>query len=844
MNLRLPLWRGVLLGLGLAFCTALAAQPTTTPRLWNEQLLEAIRNDFARPTVHARNLYHLSVALHDAYVIAGGDPGAGQPVLMGRVINGDTLRLRHFPLPPAAERAAAQRAAMSYAAYRLLRYRFRNSPGRARTWSRIDSLMDASGYNSRFASTDYSTGNAAALGNAIGFAVIAYGNNDGANDANDYALQYYAPVNPPLTVNEFGNPDIIDVDRWQPLRLATFIDQSGNEIPGSEQGFLGAEWGDVVPFALDADALSVHERDGRAWRVYHDPGPPPRMSDPQTREFMMRNNELVVKWGALLDPDDGALIDISPGATGEYADPLPTREEYFEFYNEYEGGDNTGGLAVNPITGEPYAPNIVRRGDYYRVLAEFWADGPSSETPPGHWFAIMNYVLDRNEFDFRWRGQGPELPRELYELRAYVTLGGAVHDAAIAAWGVKGYYDAGRPVSVIRYMAERGQRSDPNLPRYHPEGLQLDPGHCEFITSITDPLAGAGGEHIGELKLWSWRGHDAIDDPTVNHAGVGWIRAKEWWPFQRRTFVSPPFAGYVSGHSTFSRAAAEVLTAITGSAYFPGGLGTFEARRGDFIPYEYGPVDTVRLTWATYRGASDEVSLSRIYGGIHAPYDDIPGRKMGIAVAEDALARAYSFFDAAAPTLVDASASDSQLRTDMAREAISVRLNFSEAIDTVGFTWAWPSDFPAEAVAVVRERWLDAQTLELSLESTGVPAGYEGVYLTFAGSDLYDNALVQSRTDALFDLQLVVGLQDVRATWALGLSPNPATDAVQLRTPGAATGAASVQLTDVAGRPVRVSRLSQLHGATLEVGDLPQGVYIVTVTAADGRRASARLVKS
>ena len=38
-------------------------------REWNEILLEAIRNDFARPTVHARNLYHHSIITYDAWAV-------------------------------------------------------------------------------------------------------------------------------------------------------------------------------------------------------------------------------------------------------------------------------------------------------------------------------------------------------------------------------------------------------------------------------------------------------------------------------------------------------------------------------------------------------------------------------------------------------------------------------------------------------------------------------------------------------------------------------------------------------------------------------------------------------
>ena len=38
-------------------------------RDWNDELLDAIRNDFARPTIHARNLFHSSVIMYDAWAI-------------------------------------------------------------------------------------------------------------------------------------------------------------------------------------------------------------------------------------------------------------------------------------------------------------------------------------------------------------------------------------------------------------------------------------------------------------------------------------------------------------------------------------------------------------------------------------------------------------------------------------------------------------------------------------------------------------------------------------------------------------------------------------------------------
>src|SRR5207247_1851668 len=48
-------------------------------RLWDEQLLDAIRIDIPKPPVHARNLFHLSVAMWDAWA-------AYDPVAIGYVV--------------------------------------------------------------------------------------------------------------------------------------------------------------------------------------------------------------------------------------------------------------------------------------------------------------------------------------------------------------------------------------------------------------------------------------------------------------------------------------------------------------------------------------------------------------------------------------------------------------------------------------------------------------------------------------------------------------------------------------------------------------------------------------
>jgi len=193
-------------------------------------------------------------------------------------------------------------------------------------------------------------------------------------------------------------------------------------------------------------------------------------------------------------------------------------------------------------------------------------------------------------------------------------------------------------------MVLLGQSSDKTLDNYHIAGIPLRQDYIEIV-HIDDPLVGKDNINLGKIKLFTWRGHDFIDDTETDKAGVGWILAENWWPYQRPTFVTPPFAGYVSGHSTYSRAAAEVLTKLTGDMYFPGGMGEFTAKQNEFLVFEEGPSMDVTIQWATYRDASDQTSLSRIWGGIHPPADDIPGRLIGEKIGVEGFDFAVLYFN-------------------------------------------------------------------------------------------------------------------------------------------------------------------------------------------------------
>lgn len=630
----------LVLVLGVHFTTK--AQHTVA-RQWNEVLLQGIRNDFARPTVHARNLFHISAAMYDCWAVF--DPVAN-PYFLGREVVGYKIDYLGMPVPDDTE--AAIEEAISYASYRLIKHRFEFSPDYEETFQLADALMSDLGYDTSVESEDYSTGSPAALGNYLADEIIKFGFQDGSNEIFDYDNLYYLPQNPSMVVSESGSQNIIDPNRWQPLSFNVFIDQSGNQIPGFAPPFLSPEWGNTVPFAMTDEEATDYTRNGDDYKVYHDPGPPAYIdpTDNSTSSDYKWGNGLVSIWSSHLDATNPVMWDISPASIGnldinDFPTTIPALKD---FYNQLDGGDLSTGYTTNPKTNQPYIAQMVPRGDYGRVLAEFWADGPDSETPPGHWFTLINYVNDHPDLVKKFKGSGETVNDLEWDVKSYFMLGGAMHDAAISAWGIKGYYDYVRPISAIRYLADQGQSSDPTKPSYSEAGITLEDGFIELVES-GDPLAGANDENVGKIKVYAWKGPEFIQDPETDVAGVDWILAENWWPYQRPTFVTPPFAGYVSGHSTYSRAAAEILTLLTGDEYFPGGIGEFEAPKNEFLVFEDGPSMDITLQWAKYYDASDQCSLSRIWGGIHPPVDDIPGRLIGQKVGVQSFEYAEEFFN-------------------------------------------------------------------------------------------------------------------------------------------------------------------------------------------------------
>jgi uncharacterized protein DUF6851 len=617
-------------------------------RLWDEQLLDAIRIDIPKPPAHARNLFHLSVAMWDAWA-------AYAPAAVGYVV-----KEKHTAMDIEAARAEA----ISYASYRLLKYRFPVGyldidgkpchPNAAISQAEFDDQMDALGYDTTFISTDGNS--AAALGNRIAATLIAYGQSDGSNEGVGCCYPDdtgYFPINPEQIFKLPGAGTVIDPNRWQPLAFDFFVTQNGIPIGQSIQRFVGVGWADVRPFALRPE--DVNPETG----LPLDPGPPPQLryaGDSVVKDAMVE----LIRLSSRIDTSQNQIIDISPGA----------------MLNNPLGSDNGAGYPKNPVTNRPYEPNLVNRADFQRVVTEFWADGPRSETPPGHWNVIANSISDHPSMrqNKRIGGKGRIVNDLEWDVKVYLALNGAVHDAAIWAWGNKNVYDSSRPITLIRYMAGLGQSSDPSGPSYHPDGLTLVPDLIEVITPET---TAPGGKHAnlvgfeGQIAIRAWLGGPV--DPATQVSGVGWKRGVQWITYMPKNFVTPPFPGYTSGHSTFSRSAAEVLAAITGTPFFPGGLGTFTATQDEYLTIENGPSQSIELQWATYFDAADQAGISRRFGGIHPYYDDYPSRITGSRIGRNAWAKAQELYGPRTVTLCHVSpgnpAGDRTLVVDAAAAA-------------------------------------------------------------------------------------------------------------------------------------------------------------------------------
>lgn len=223
-----------------------------------------------------------------------------------------------------------------------------------------------------------------------------------------------------------------------------------------------------------------------------------------------------------------------------------------------------------------YSANL---GDVEKSMAEYWADGPYSETPPGHWNLFAQYVSWRDKHNLD------------QDVKLFFTLSNANLDASIFVWDCKTHYDYVRPITAIRHL------------------------------------------FYGK-KITAWAGP---------YQGTKVIDGSDWLPYQVLTFVTPPFAEYVSGHSTFSAASAEILKRFTGSDAL--GASYIVKAGSSLVEPGAAPSQDVTLSWATFTDAANQAALSRRYGGIHFEDGDLAGRSTGRTIAAQVWQKAQKYIN-------------------------------------------------------------------------------------------------------------------------------------------------------------------------------------------------------
>lgn len=235
-----------------------------------------------------------------------------------------------------------------------------------------------------------------------------------------------------------------------------------------------------------------------------------------------------------------------------------------------------------------------------KALVEFMRDGPRSTGQSGHWLRFAQDVSVRDRNDL-----ADDVP-------LFFAVGVTAMDAFIASWDAKRFHDSSRPWTLVRYL------------------------------------------HAGEtLKGWAGPGKGVVDIP-----------AEEWHPYSPSTFVTPPFPGYVSGHSTISGACAEMLKLYTGSDRF----GVLEERRagalteaefecedmqkvdGKFVLPSDGRELTcdVSIPMGTFTEAAELAGISRVLGGYHIQADNVEGLRLGRRVARDLHPKVRALIDGTA----------------------------------------------------------------------------------------------------------------------------------------------------------------------------------------------------
>ena len=513
---------------------------------WNDELLQAVRANPAAtgPTITARALGVLHTATYDAWA-------AYDPVAKGTRL-GSKLR------QPVDQRTLANKSkAISYAAYRVLLDLF---PGRKADFdAQMGELLldptDVTNFNLTDPVTAVTTPQG--VGNRAAKEVINFRKADRSN--------------PTLDPKDLSNPNDDVMTYPDPACTPTVTPEcySANKIKN--------QWNNVSdPWHWQPLCALTSPAGVAAWTANHDAVPlltPPDCVGPN---YTIQ---------APLTPHWGNIIPFALTSAMQYKVPGPRKN--------IDGSYSTADIA----TAVTDTSNL---DDTKKAKAEYWADGPKTEFPPGH-MGVFAQALCRKKFQ-NLDTEAKKNQALDFDTKLFFALGSALMDASIAAWAFKYKYDFVRPITAIR-------------DRYKSTRIP------------TPPLVN------------SWRGPGS--NPNFED-----VPGEQWMPYQALNVVTPPFPEYPSGHSTFSAAGSRILTAFTLSDTF-GASVTIPA--GSLKIDSNTPTHDVVLSWPTFTAAADEAGWSRRYGGIHFKNGDVDARLLGKMIGQSVWSKASAYINGSTP---------------------------------------------------------------------------------------------------------------------------------------------------------------------------------------------------
>jgi hypothetical protein len=382
-----------------------------------------------------------------------------------------------------------------------------------------------------------------------------------------------------------------------PARQATYVQQMtelGYAVDGSDTSTAAMVGGAAAQAVLD-----FRHRDG-ANQLGDEPGGTPGVAYSDYTGY-----EPVNTWDQVKDPDRWQPLCLPlppPGATECTGRVQTFLTPHWDHVTPFALTKPSQFRAPGPYTylgpdGKPsgkYVDQVDKMTQYSKQLddfrkttAEYWEDGPGSVTPPGHWNQFAQWVARRDANTVD------------EDAKLFFALNNALLDASISAWDGKCTWDSIRPISAVRWL-QRGK------------------------------------------IIQAWGGP---------YKGPSYIKGEDWIPYRPPNDPAPPFGEYASGHSTFSGAAAEVLTGFTGRGNFemtvtiPAGSSRVEPKTAT---HPGVPAKPITLSWTNFRYAAEQAGLSRQYGGVHFEHGDKDARAAGSSVGKSAWAKALTYFNGTA----------------------------------------------------------------------------------------------------------------------------------------------------------------------------------------------------